>query len=132
MKTVFKLFTGMIAILLISCVNSVNTSKLTKLNASEFSEKIKTLENASLIDVRTSDEFKNGHLLNAVNIDWYNNDFVNQLAALDKNAPVLIYCHSGSRSSSAAAKMIKEGFTEIYELRGGISEWNANGYSVVK
>jgi thioredoxin 1 len=132
MKTIFKLFTGMIAILLISCVNSVDTSKLTKLNASEFSEKIKTIENASLIDVRTSDEFKKGHLPNAVNIDWYSNDFIDQLAALDKNAPVFIYCHSGSRSSSAASKMIKEGFTEVYELRGGISEWNSNGYSVVK
>jgi thioredoxin 1 len=132
MKTYFKLFAGIFALLLLSCVNSVDTSKLTKLNAPEFSEKIKTLQNAPLIDVRTSDEFKNGHLPNAVNIDWYNNDFVNKLAELDKNAPVLIYCHSGARSSSAAAKMIKDGFTEIYELRGGISEWNTNGFSIVK
>lgn len=124
MKTYFQIFTTITALLLISCIDSGEDTPLKKLNAQEFSEKMKTLPTAPIIDVRTPQEFNNGHLPNAVNMDWNGNDFANQIAQLDKNSPVLIYCHSGSRSSSAVNRMIKEGFTEIYELSGGITAWN--------
>jgi thioredoxin len=78
---------------------------------------------ATIIDVRTTDEFSKGHLANANNYDWNGNEFDKQIAPLDKSKPVFVYCLSGGRSSSAASKMRSEGFKTVYELDGGIMKW---------
>jgi thioredoxin 1 len=69
--------------------------------------------------VRTSDEFLGRHLQNAKNIDVGGGSFEQQIETLDKSKPVLVYCLSGGRSSSAASKMREAGFKEVYELDGG-------------
>jgi len=93
----------------------------------EFSDKIKAVPTAPVIDVRTPAEFAEGHLLNAVNYDWNGDSFEQQVAALDKSKPVLVYCRSGSRSAAAAAYMRTAGFKEVYEMDGGFVSWrNAN------
>jgi thioredoxin len=73
--------------------------------------------------VRTPDEFSKGHLANAHNYDWNGNEFEKQIAPLDKLKPIFVYCLSGGRSSSAANKMRSEGFTQVYEMNGGIMKW---------
>ena len=73
-----------------------------------------------LIDVRTPDEFKVGHIEYAKNIDFHAVDFTTEFNKLDKDQPVYIYCRSGSRSRKAANKLIEMGFKEIYDLKGGI------------
>lgn len=95
------------------------------LSAADFSKKIAELPNAPLLDVRTPDEYSKGHLPKAQNIDWNGADFSTQTAKLDKSKPVLLYCLSGGRSASAVSKMKADGFTEIYELSGGIMKWRA-------
>lgn len=78
-----------------------------------------------LIDVRTALEFNQGHIKNAKNIDFYNrNKFVSEINKLNKNKPVYLYCRSGVRSYKAAKVLSKLGFTEIYDLKGGILRWN--------
>lgn len=104
----------------------------TDLTAAEFDAKIKGDPTAPLIDVRTPDEFSQGHLPNAVNIDWNGNNFNTQIAALDKTKPVYVYCLSGARSGSAADKMRTDGFTEVYELSGGIKQWKAENRPVTQ
>jgi thioredoxin 1 len=113
------------ASILSSCTNG-QTQK-TDLSANEFSEKIKQLPEALIIDVRTPEEFADGHLINAINIDWRGDDFEKQIATLDKNKPVLVYCLSGGRSSAAADKMRNDSFKEVYELDGGIMKWRVAG-----
>ena len=108
-----------------SCSNGQTGATNTDLPPTEFAEKIKELPSADIIDVRTPEEFENGHLPNAKNIDWNGNDFDQQIANLDKSKPVFVYCLSGGRSSSAAKKMRSEGFKEVYELKGGIMKWRA-------
>lgn len=103
--------------------NSQNTK--TSLNPAEFEAKIKELPNAALVDVRTPEEFTQGHIANASNIDWNGSSFDQDIAKLDKTKPVLVYCLSGGRSASAAAKMRADGFKEVYELEGGIMKWRA-------
>jgi thioredoxin 1 len=110
-------------ILLNSCTNSQSQNTKTNLPASEFSEKIKAMPAAPIIDVRTPEEFSKGHLPNSKNIDWQGNDFDKQVASLDKSKPVFVYCLSGGRSSSAASTMRASGFKEVYELEGGIMKW---------
>lgn len=112
------------AALLNSCTNGQTSS--TNLSAIEFSEKIKAIPTAPVVDVRTPEEFAKGHLVNAKNIDWNGNDFEGQISKLDKTKPVFVYCLSGGRSSSAASKMRADGFKEVYELSGGIMKWRGS------
>lgn len=111
------------AILFNSCSSGQTNGIKTNLSATEFADKIKELPNATLIDVRTPDEFSKGHLANANNYDWNGTEFDNQIATLDKSEPVFVYCLSGGRSSSAANKMRSDGFTQVYEMDGGIMKW---------
>lgn len=114
------------AVVLNSCSTGQNRSNLpTTLSATEFSEKIKGLPAATIVDVRTPDEFSKGHLVNALNCDWNGDAFEQQIATIDKSQPVFVYCLSGGRSSSAANKMRSEGFETVYELAGGIMKWRA-------
>lgn len=80
-----------------------------------------------VLDVRTPEEFSEGHLTNAVNVDFYATDFAANLAALDKDVPYVLYCRSGNRSGITAGEMRSLGFTEVYEIDGGILSWLDNG-----
>lgn len=96
-----------------------------QLTAVSFAEKINELPDAAVIDVRSPEEFANGHLQKAKNINWNGSDFETQIATLNKNEPVFVYCLSGGRSAAAVAKMQSMGFKEVYELAGGIMKWRA-------
>ena len=79
--------------------------------------------NAQLVDVRTKDEYGVSHLKDAQNICVTDNDFKEKVANLDKDKPVYVYCKKGGRSARAA-KILKElGFTQIFDLQGGITNW---------
>ncbi len=96
----------------------------------EFEKKLSSVANVQLIDVRTPEEYAGGHLNNAVNIDIRSADFTEQLNKLDKTKPVLVYCLSGGRSSAAAGKMEEMGFSEVYNMEGGIMKWQNAGKSM--
>jgi len=89
-----------------------------------FAEKLKATEDPQLLDVRTSEEFAGGHIGNADNVDWYGDDFAQKAADYDKSKPVFVYCKAGVRGGKAANKLAELGFTEIYNLEGGIDKWN--------
>lgn len=121
----YKYILSTITLLLFGCSNGQNSSDKTQLSVVEFSQKIDELGAPQLIDVRTPEEFAGGHLEHAVNFDWNGNGFTKQIASLDKTKPVLVYCLSGGRSSSAAETMRKNGFKEVYEMDGGMMQWRA-------
>lgn len=100
-----------------------------KLASADFKSSIEN-KSVQLIDVRTPEEFSEGHLINANNIDFYESDFLTQMNKLDKNKPVYIYCRSGGRSGKTAVQLKKQGFTEVYDLEGGILEWMENNFEV--
>ena len=118
-------FLAATSILFNSCTNGQTQTTNTNLSATEFSEKIKELPSAPVVDVRTPEEFTKGHLENALNYNWNGSDFQKQISTLDKSKPVFVYCLSGGRSSSAANQMRSDGFKEVYELSGGITKWRA-------
>lgn len=103
-----------------SCSHSQTQNSL---SAKAFAEKLKALPEAPVIDVRTAEEFSSGHLQNAVNYDWNGSQFEAQIKTLDKSKPVFVYCLSGGRSAAAASKMRADGFSEVYELEGGMMKW---------
>jgi rhodanese-related sulfurtransferase len=100
-------------------------------NTDEFAQLLEK-DGAQLIDVRTPEEFAEGHLPNAKNMDVNDPDFTTHFAELDKNKPVLVYCRSGVRSLRAAGDLEDAGFTRIYNLDGGILKWEASGKPLEK
>jgi len=97
----------------------------------EFKSKLDSSEYV-IIDVRTPEEYNSGHIKGATNINFYDNNFKEELNQLDKTKKYIIYCRSGARSSRALniAKELK--FKEIYDLQGGILAWTSNNYKIVK
>ena len=80
-------------------------------------------EDIIILDVRTPGEYAEGALPKAVNIDFLNSNFVNQLKTLDKSKDVYVYCAAGGRSAKAARIMEDLGFERILELKGGLSAY---------
>lgn len=85
-----------------------------------------------LVDVRTPEEFNEGHIENAVNINFMSDDFDANVANLDKEKPVMVYCKAGGRSAKAAARLKELGFKAITDLEGGISNWTSKNKPTVK
>ena len=75
-----------------------------------------------LVDVRTAEEYQQGHIPAAVNIDVNSPDFDSHIAELDKKRSVALYCRSGRRSKIAAARVVELGF-KVVELDGGVLSW---------
>jgi len=87
-------------------------------------QRLMTKKNTVLLDVRTTEEYKSGHIPGSLQIDVLNAaDFKKQVASFDKNKKYLLYCRSGKRSSSAKVLMEEMGFTKLYDLDGGFSKW---------
>jgi thioredoxin len=106
---------------LIAC--GQNNSGYLSIDAIQFNKKLENTENVQLIDVRTPEEFANSKIGDAINLNYYDSDFEAQLKKLDTNKPLFVYCKSGGRSSGAVAQILDLGFTEVYELQGGIMAW---------
>lgn len=114
-----------IALLSIFVFQSMKAHQSANLNTADFAAKLKQLPNALLIDVRTPQEFAQGHIKNARNMNVNSEDFNQQISKLDKSKPVFVYCLSGGRSSYAANTLISNGFAEVYNLLGGMMKWRA-------
>lgn len=79
-----------------------------------------------ILDVRTPTEYHKGHINNAQNVNFHGR-FEQKMNQLDKTKPYLVYCQRGGRSNSAAEMMIKAGFQQVYDMKGGFTQWNAAG-----
>lgn len=86
-------------------------------------EKIIAEEDVTIIDVRTPEEYKTGHLENAINLNFYEPAFEAELAKLEKDNPTIVYCAVGGRSAEAVKKMEEMGFSYIVEIKGGYNAW---------
>lgn len=84
----------------------------------------------TLLDVRTQSEYDAEHLENAYMRDFYATDFRDQLDVLSKDRIYLIYCRSGNRSGQTFDIMKELGFTEVYNMLGGITSWKNADYPV--
>jgi rhodanese-related sulfurtransferase len=85
-----------------------------------------------VLDVRTADEFKAGHIPGAKNIDFFGDDFAKQVAALDKSRTYVVHCAAGGRSSQACKVFEKEQLPSVYHLNEGFKAWEKAGKPVEK
>ncbi|REA60126.1 thioredoxin 1 [Dyadobacter luteus] len=101
-----------------------------QLSIDEFESKLSEYPNAQLLDVRTAAEYQDGHLKNSKNMDVKSAGFKESIDDLDKSKPVFVYCLSGGRSSSAAKQLSENGFSQVYDLKGGYLKWSTSGKTV--
>lgn len=102
------------------------------INAPEFAKNIENNKEAIILDVRTPQELAEGYISGAVNIDYSSSNFKEDLNKLDKSKPVYVYCRSGRRSANAMSLLNNLGFTEVYNLNGGIISWAQAGLPIKK
>lgn len=127
-------FVAMLLLFLAACnskpaLNEEEKAAIHEVTAAEFKEKS---VNQVLVDIRTPQEFNQGHIEGAVNINYFDPGFLAEMEKFDKTKPLFLYCRSGNRTTSAAAKLSKLGFENIYDLQGGISNWARNNYQINK
>ena len=115
------------ALLLAGCSSS---SSAIDLSVTEFSAKVAEAGVITL-DVRTPGEFAEGYIQGARLIDFQSGNFENEIATLDKNATYAVYCRSGNRSSQAVKVMQDAGFTNVFNMNGGVIDWANAGLPLV-
>jgi len=101
-----------------------------QLNSIEFEKLIKD-SSGTLLDVRTLGEFKNGHIKDAGQLNYYALDFSQRLLMLSKDQPIYLYCNTGYRSQRAAEILVENGYKNVYNLEHGILEWNLKNFPVL-
>lgn len=89
-------------------------------------------KNFILLDVRTPGEFSEKRIKGSLNIDFHGPDFTAKLNRLNKSKKVLLYCRSGNRSGQSLPVLKELGFKEVYNMGGGLIEWESNKYPLLR
>jgi rhodanese-related sulfurtransferase len=126
MKKVIALIA--VALLLAGCSSS---SSANNLSVEEFSAKAAE-PGVVTLDVRTPGEFAEGYIQGARLIDFQSGNFESEIATLDKNATYAVYCRSGNRSGQAVKVMQEAGFTNVFNMNGGVIDWANAGLPLVR
>ena len=125
----YSIIMGIFTMLFGSCQAS---QKIETVDSATFKERISGASEVQLLDVRTAEEFAEGHLESAINIDVQGPSFTKKVSErLDKSQPIYLYCRSGKRSMMAAKELEKVGYS-IVNLKDGILGWLDAGYPVLK
>jgi thioredoxin 1 len=122
MKTLLSFFS---ALVLFACQGQSSNT----LSPQDFQKKLSETPNAVLLDVRTPDEFSEGFIAGARNLDW-NTKFKTDVVKYNKDLPYFVYCLAGGRSNAAVTFMKQQGFTQVYELQGGVLKWQGAGLAL--
>ena len=112
-------------------LNTACSQNFDNTDVKEFAELISD-SSVIILDVRTADEYAEGHIRGAILIDQNKSDFVEQVKAkLPTEKIIAIYCRSGRRSANAASLLAKEGY-KLVNLKGGILAWIKENQPVTK
>ncbi|WP_372368944.1 rhodanese-like domain-containing protein [Candidatus Uabimicrobium sp. HlEnr_7] len=118
-------------IFLLSCADNGRKNILENVSAKK-AQAIIDESSVVVLDVRTENEFRDGHIKNAININCQSSDFMDKIQNLDKSTTYVLHCKSGGRSTFAINKMKELGFSTIYHMNGGMNEWANNKLPIEK
>jgi len=107
------------------------TKRFRNIDVAEW-EKLRKDASMVVLDVRTAEEFADGHMPGAINLDIRGGKFAETLAGLDKSKTYLVHCAVGGRSAKACGQMDGMKFDKVLNLSGGITAWEAAGHKPVK
>ena len=92
--------------------------------SSEAAEDLADRGGVTILDVRSPQEYGDGHLRDSLNMRYDSFDQLPpELEGLDRDAPVLAYCRTGNRARKTCAQLINNGFTNVYNMDKGILDW---------
>lgn len=114
-------------ILLFTIVGFAQNQNTITLQLDSFSAKIKEQKNPQIIDARGPEEFVLNHINGAINFNLETKNYAEYVARLDKSKPVFIYSIGAGRSNLLAKELLKNGFSEVHDLQGGIAAWVGGG-----
>lgn len=120
-----------LAVLLAGCGGAA-TTQTSLVDPTDASELIDSDPETVVLDIRTPEEVDTGTLPRALNIDFYSPSFREEIAELDRDATYVVYCRSGNRTEQATRIMADLGFTDVYELDGGVVAWLNDGRSLIR
>lgn len=115
---------------LASCAQQTSSNATQHLSAEEVKNLLQQNPELEVLDVRTPQEFSQGHLQGATNLDFYDPAFESKLTALDSTKTYLLYCASGNRSGKATAIMERNNFGKVYNSTAGFQELKSTGVPV--
>ena len=119
------------------CSNAQTEKKtgpiLKDVSNAEFQQLMTSLDGALLLDVRTPEEWNEGHLAGAAHTDYWGDEkeLEDAMNSIPRDRPVLVYCAGGGRSGLTAKELVAAGHKEVYNLENGISGWERDGLPVV-
>ncbi|WP_296697664.1 rhodanese-like domain-containing protein [Algoriphagus sp.] len=122
-----SIFYSIAVLVIFSCSKNESYDSIDSLTAQKFEEIVNTNKEAIILDVRTPDEYSEGHISGALNIDYMDDAFEQEIANLNKSKTYLVYCKAGVRQDKASIRMKELGFEHIILLEGGITSWQQNG-----
>ncbi len=113
---------------------AVQQTQIINAGAQKFNTLLEKTPGAQLVDIRTPREYQMGHIKGALNVNFYDPAFKENLEKLnlDKDKPVFIYCRSGNRSRRSLEIFKNAGFKTIVHLVYGINDWYRNGYPLTR
>lgn len=106
---------------ILSCNQNPNKDEV--VSVADLSKVDFTNEQNVLLDVRTPEEFAEGHIDHAINVDVNSAHFDSEIQKLDKEKTYYVYCQAGTRSSKASSRLLRNGFTNIVNLKDGYSSY---------
>jgi rhodanese-related sulfurtransferase len=119
----FIIFLGILTIVIIGLTGCKKENDMIKtIDSKEAMEIMEQNEDVIILDVRTEEEFREGHIKGAILLPDYEIEDKVEEVLEDKSTTVLVYCRSGRRSASAAKVLFTLGYTKIYDF-GGIIDW---------
>jgi len=122
----------LIPVLFLLLSSSINAQTRTEVNSKQASVLIQKDSKLIVLDVRTPEEFKEGHIKGAINIDIRQEDAFSKIDKLNKNAKYLVYCRTNHRSGMAVDHMMQSGFRNVTQMMDGFPGWAANKLAVQK
>ena len=114
----------------LSCAHKSDAQN--QIDATKMEQMLKSDASIQLIDLRTPAELQQtGKIEGARHVNFNSPDFQTQIASLDKDKPVIIYCAAGGRSGKALPQLLLMGFKNVYDYTGGMNDWKAKGKKTV-
>jgi rhodanese-related sulfurtransferase len=128
MKT--KVLVTLIAVF--STITFAQGQQIKQITSKEAANMLKSDKNLVVLDVRTPEEFKDGHIKGAINIDIRQPDAFVKIDKLNRNSRYIVHCRTNHRSQVAVDHMMKNGFKTIIQIMDGFNGWSQNNLPIVK
>jgi rhodanese-related sulfurtransferase len=130
MKKLILVFIFLNLAVMRNLISQTDATNYKSVKATEFKQLIQT-EDYVVLDIRTAKEYEEGHIDNAVNLDFYSKNF-DQLVLNYKRNGIMIYSRSSGQSQQAISKLISLGFKNIIELENGLVGWKREGFILTR